>query len=279
MTCHRTIDTPAGVLAYERTGHGSAVLLIHGCGIVGDGWRPQIDALADRFTLLAFDHRGLGGSELRGRLSVEGMAEDALAVLETERIERAHVVGHSLGGLIAQQLALVTPDRVASLSLLCTFAHGRQGARMTPGLALTALRMRIGTREMRRQAFVELVMPASYLAGVDRARLAAELQPLFGRDLGDNPSVILKQVAAMAKFDPRERLRALPRVPVLVVSAQQDRIALPAYGRELAGAIPGARYVEIAGAGHGVTIQRAPEINALLAQHFAAAMPTAATQV
>jgi 3-oxoadipate enol-lactonase len=267
----RTLTGPAGALAYERRGHGPAVLLIHGCGVVGNGWRPQVDGLSDRFDLLTFDHRGLGGSQLRGELSVEGMAEDALALLDAEAIARAHVVGHSLGGLVAQQLALAAPSRIASLSLLCTFAHGRQGARLSAGLLMTALRMRIGTREMRRQAFVELVMPATYLAGVDRRGLARDLAPLFGRDLADNPSVILKQVKAMSAFDARARLPGLPRVPVLVASASEDRIALPQYGLDLAAAIPGSRYVELAGAGHGVTIQRATDVNALLAGHFAAA--------
>jgi 3-oxoadipate enol-lactonase len=272
MDARRSLSTRAGVLAYERTGRrGPAVLLIQGCGVAGNGWRPQVDGLSDRFDLLTFDNRGLGRSELRTPLTVEGMAEDALAILDAEQVDRAHLVGHSMGGVIAQQLALAAPARVASLSLLCTFARGRQGARLTPALALTALRMRIGSRAMRRQAFVELVMPPSYLARVDRVRLATDLGTIFGRDLADNPPVVMKQVAAMARFDAGSRLSELGRVPVLVISAAEDRIARPRYGRELAAAIPGARYVEIADAGHGVTIQRAGRINTLLAEHIVTA--------
>jgi pimeloyl-ACP methyl ester carboxylesterase len=267
----RTLTTPAGRLAYTREGTGPPVLLIQGAGVVGNGWRPQIDSLSGRFDLIAFDNRGIGGSELRGRLTVEGMARDALAVMDAEGIDRFHVAGHSLGGLIAQELALAAPSRVRSLALLCTFAHGRQGAVMSWGMLATALRMRIGSRAMRRRAFLELVMPAGYLASVNHAALAEQLRPLFGRDLADSPNITFKQVAAMARYDAFARLPDLPRVPTLVVSAAHDRIARPAFGRELAAGITGARFVEIADAGHGVTIQCAEQINDLLIHHLLAA--------
>jgi pimeloyl-ACP methyl ester carboxylesterase len=111
-------------------------------------------------------------------------------------------------------------------------------------------------------------MPASYLAANDRRQLSAELAPLFGRDLANQPAVVMKQVRAMSRYDAAPRFAELAPVPTLVVSATEDRIARPAYGRALAAAIPGARFVEIAGAAHGVTIQKADEINALLAEHW-----------
>jgi pimeloyl-ACP methyl ester carboxylesterase len=85
----------------------------------------------------------------------------------------------------------------------------------------------------------------------------------------------MKQLRAMSRFDVRDRLGSLGRIPTLVVSAAFDRIARPAFGRELAAAIPSARYVEIPDAAHGVTIQRAAEINELLALHFAGATAVA----
>lgn len=88
------------------------------------GWRPQLEGLQDRFDLIAFDNRGMGGSELIGPLTVEAMADDAAAILAAEGIARAHIAGHSLGGFVALQLALAAPSRVRSLALLCTFAHG-----------------------------------------------------------------------------------------------------------------------------------------------------------
>ena len=199
---------------------------------------------------------------------IPDMATDALALMTLVGIERFHVVGHSMGGLIAQEMALRQPARIASLAFLCTFAHGPQGARPSLGMLLTALRTRIGTRRMRRHAFVELVMPIEYLRKTNRAQLAERLRPLFGRDLADQPPIVMKQVRAMAKYDAGDRLHLLGAIPTLVVSAAHDRIARPAFGRELARAIPGAVYVELANAGHGVTIQHANEVNDLLSAHL-----------
>jgi aminoacrylate hydrolase len=257
---------------YDRVGRGPVVLMLQGCGVVGEGWRPQVMGLSDRFTCLTIDNRGIGGSETSAkRLSVEQMAADARAVMDAEGIENFHIVGHSMGGLLAQQIAIETPARVTSLSLLCTFAHGKQGARITPGMLWTGMRMMIGTRAMRRNAFMELVMPASVLRSRDRAQLAEELRPLFGHDLADQPPVTMRQVAAMGRYDAFDRFAVLAAIPTLVVSAALDRVALPVYGRELAAGIPGARFVEIPEAGHGVAIQCAALVNAMLADHIDAA--------
>lgn len=259
-------------VSYSRAGRGPAVLLLQGVGLIGEGWRPQVAGLRDRFDLVTLDNRGIGGSVLGDDpLTVEAMAADALAVMDAERLDRFHLAGHSLGGLIAQQVALLAPARVRSLALLCTFTQGKEGARLTPSTLLTGVRTRLGTRRMRRQAFLELVMPAAFLNTVDRDALAARLEPLFGHDLGDQPPIVMKQLRAMSRFDPTSRLSALSSIPTLVVSAELDRIALPRYGRALAAAIAGARFVEIPDAGHGVTIHRAAEINSLLASHFSAA--------
>jgi pimeloyl-ACP methyl ester carboxylesterase len=237
--------------------------------VVGEGWRPQVEGLADRYTLISFDNRGIGASTSGNTpLSIEAMADDALAVAGAEGVERFHLAGHSMGGLIAQRIALIAPQRVLSLSFLCTFLKGREAARVTPAILLSALRMHVGTRAMRRRAFMRLVMPDAYLRQADLVRLAGELGQLFGRDLADQPSIVMKQLRAMSRFDVSARLGELAAIPTLVVSAALDRIALPEYGRSLAAAIPGARYVEIEDAAHGVTIHRADVINDLLSEHF-----------
>jgi pimeloyl-ACP methyl ester carboxylesterase len=264
-----TLETPGASLVYSRTGTGPPVLLIQGVGVVGHGWKPQVDGLRERFTLVSFDNRGIGGSISRdGRLTIEAMAADALAVMDTQGFDRFHVAGHSMGGVVAQALALTAPARVRSLAFLCTFARGKDGSKVTLPMLATALRMRIGSRAMRRKAFLELIMPERYLRQIDRDALAAELRPLFGRDLADQPPIVMKQLNAMSRFDAGTRLTALAPIPTLVVSAAEDRIAPPATGRALAAAIPGAMYLEIADAGHGLPIHRAAETNALLAEHW-----------
>jgi pimeloyl-ACP methyl ester carboxylesterase len=264
------LQTRGASIAWRRTGTGPAVLLLQGVGVVGNGWRPQIDPLADRYTLVDIDNRGIGESTFDGgELSIEAMADDALAVLEAAGLERAHVVGHSMGGLIAQHVALTAPARVMSLTLMCTFLRGRQGSTPTLGMLPTAIRSRFGTRRMRRHAFLELILPPAALQGLDREVIAARLAVLFGHDLADQAPVTMTQLRTMGRYDASPKLSALAGIPTLVMSARHDRIALPAYGRALADAIPGAQFVEIADAGHALPIQCAPRVNAILEAHFA----------
>lgn len=267
-----TLERPDTTIHYEVDGSGPPVLLIQGVGVIGAGWSPQVEGLRDQFTLCAFDNRGIGRSApLTRATTVEAMAGDALALLDALGWDRAHVVGHSMGGLIAEQLALDASTRVRSLALLCTPESGRAGARPSPRVAWIGLRGRVGTREMRRAAFLELVLPRSALLGADLGAHAERLAVLFGRDLADNPPILLKQLRAMGRHDITGRLSALASIPTLVVSADEDPIAPPSAGRATAERIGSARHVELPDAGHGVTIHAAEVINGLLAHHWLAA--------
>lgn len=266
MTAH-TVLHDGCPLSWSERGSGPPVLFIQGVGVHGAGWRPQIDALADTHRCLWFDHRGIGRSLPRGaEVALARMAADARTVLDAAGVTCAHVIGHSLGGLVAQELALGTPDRVRSLALLCTMARGRDAAR-TKGMLWLGLRSRIGSARARRRAFLRIVMPDAALARVDRDALAAELAPLFGHDLAHHPAVEMQQLRALRAADTSARLHALA-VPTLVVSAAHDRIAPPALGRALRDAIPGARYVELAEHGHGAPILASAQVNELLRDHL-----------
>ena len=266
----KQLQRPGATIHYVREGTGTPLVLVQGAGVIGEGWRPQIDALRASHAIVAPDNRGIGGSTYRASaLTIEDMAADVLAIADAEGFDRFHLAGHSIGGLIAQEIALRARSRVLGLALLCTFERGGQASRLTPAIIWKGLRTRIGTRAMRRQAFMELVMPGGYLAGVDREALASQLATLFGHDLADQPAIVMKQLGAASRFDASGRLQDLAGVPTLVLSARHDAIALPEYGRALAARIPGARYVEIADGGHAVTIQCAHEVNALLAEHLA----------
>jgi len=262
------LETAGAAIHYSRDGNGPAVVLVQGVGVIGKGWKPQVEALRDRYTLITIDNRGIGRSTASTPPTIEAMAADVLAVADAEHVDRFHLAGHSMGGVIAQQVALTVPSRIFSLALLCTFFRGRQGTMIAPSKLGTAIRSRVGTRRMRRRAFVELVMPREFLATQDRDRLCADLGELFGRDLADSPAIVMQQLRAMGRYDASERLSHLNGIPTLVVSAEHDCIARPKYGRALAAAIPGARYVEIPGAGHAVVIQKADEVNRLLREHL-----------
>lgn len=258
-------------LHYWIEGSGTPILWIQGSGVHGAGWRPQIDVLSARYQCIWFDNRGMGQSQPAAPpITVEQMTADALAVMDAAGCASAHIVGHSLGGLIAQHLALTARPRVKSLSLLCTFSRGQDATALTPWMLWVGLRTRIGNKRQRRRAFLQMVMPPETYSSADLDALAQQLEPLFGHDLADQPPVVMRQLRAMARFDAGSRLRELASIPTLVLSGELDRIAPPVSGRALAAAIPGARYVELAGAGHAAPIHRAGEINALLAEHFAA---------
>lgn len=258
-----------GDLYYELSGQGSPVLLIQGVGTAGETWRPQVLGLQHEFQTLLFDNRGIGRSvPLRGKISIAAMAEDAAALIEAAGWSSVHVVGHSMGGIIAQQLALDFPKRVRSLSLLCTFSKGKEAARLTPWVLWMTLRTRVGSTRMRRHAFLEMLISKQRLESADLDALATQYGRMIGRDLSDQPPILMKQVMAMGRNNCSARLGELSNIPTLVVSADEDRIAQPRFGRRLAELIPGAGFKLITGASHGVTLEKPDETNRLLGDFF-----------
>lgn len=268
----RTVEHRGCPLAYDVRGEGPPVLLIQGVGVHGDGWLPQTEVLAAKYRCVTFDNRGIGRSVPAGApVTVEQMAADACAILDAEKVEAAHVVGHSLGGLVALRVALEARSRVKSLALMCTFADGRAAAPLTLRMIWLGMRTRVGTRRMRRHGFLRLVTPADALVGVDLDAMAEKLEPLFGHDLGDHPPVEGAQLAAMRKYSAAPRLAELAGTPVLVLSGAHDPISPPRVSASLADGIPGARHVAFADASHGLPIQHASRVNGLLTEHLAAA--------
>ncbi len=264
-------DDGAALAVYDE-GSGPPVLWIQGTGVAAVGWSPQIEDLRTSFRCVSFDHRGIGASTRGpGPITVERLARDALAVLDALGLPRAHLAGHSLGGLVALVAARLARERVASLSLLCTFADGNVPTRLSASVAWIGTRTVLGTAAMRRRAFLELIRSPSELAGIDRDAEAARLAAVFGRDLADSPPIVREQVWAMRGVDETPHLPALAGVPTLVLSGADDLLAPAWAGRALAAGIPGARFEEWAGTAHGLPLTRRAEANALLASFLAGA--------
>ncbi len=261
-------------LAWWMRGKGPAVLFIQGCGVQGHAWLPQIDALAENYTCIWFDNRGMGLSQPVGTtLTVDRMAQDAKSILQASGHDKAHVVGHSLGGLIAQRLALNNPASVMSLALLCTFSGGKYTAPLTMRMIWLGLRTVMGTQHMRRMGFLRLVTAPGSIE--EPNALADRLGKLFGHDLAEQPTIVKAQLAAMRAEDVTSRLGDLVKQSVLVVSATHDPIAPPSCAKILCNAMPHARYVEVADASHALPITHADQINLLLKQHLSALSPFA----
>lgn len=260
-------------LFYEVSGEtGDPIVFIQGIGVAGGAWQPQIDDLRRTHRTMQFDNRGYGQSiwdDTRG-LSIDQMVDDTLALIDNAGWDACHIVGHSMGGVIAQRFALSHPKRVKSLALLCTVARGADAVRVAPKVFWIGLRTRLGPAAARRNAFLELIYPDAHLAAVDRPALAAALAPLFGRDLAANPAIMMRQAMALRAHDCTSQLASLKGVKTLVLSAEFDPIAPPRFGRKLAAAIPGAEFVEIVGASHGVPIHCAAAVNTHLRKLFAA---------
>ena len=250
-------------------GQGPAILFIQGCGVQGNAWLPQVEKLAEIYTCIWFDNRGMGLSQPTGaKVTVDRMSQDVRCILEASGHSKAHLVGHSLGGLVAQRFAVDNPASVLSLALLCTFSGGKYAAPLTLRMILLGLGTLIGTRRMRRKGFMKLVLPPGPIDQPDE--LADRLGNMFGHDLAEQPAIVKAQLAAMRGENVTAWLKELKALPTLVISGRHDPIAPPSSGRILCDSIPNSRYIEIADASHALPITHADEINRLIKEHIAA---------
>jgi pimeloyl-ACP methyl ester carboxylesterase len=245
--------------------------MIQGVGVFGSGWLPQLPALTPHFTCLTWDHRGIGPSQPIGtKITIAQLVDDSLALMDAQGWNFAHVVGHSMGGVIAQELALRSRHRVRSLTLMCTVSKGSDATGMTWPRFWIGSRTWVGPRAARRRAFLQMVLPPGELPRdpAETGKLAESLGKYFGHDLADHPPNAMKQLGALGAHDCTPKLGELSGVPTLVISAEHDIIAPARCGAAMAKAIPGARFAEIRGAAHGAPMMRADEVNHLLLQHL-----------
>ncbi len=256
-------------------GSGPRVLWIMGMGATREAWRGQVAAFQHTHQQLTFDNPGIGGSgPIQGRLSVPGMAQDALLLMDHVGWESAHVVGVSLGGMVAQELALGARERVLSLSLLTTHGGGRGLEPLPPagGLVLF-LRQRFavmrGQTKQSERLLMELLFPPEALNGPAGQEAAEALGSVFaGRDRMD---ALQAQTWAAVRHDTARRLHELEGIRTLVVRSVQDRLVSPAAQAKLHARIPGAELFDLDEAGHGALSQCRDAINERLREHFGTA--------
>lgn len=269
-----TFEHADATLHYTLDGQGPPVILLTGFAVGGGVWENQVAALRERYRLICLDNRGAGKTRSPSKAwTMRDLAGDVLALMDHLGLGSAHLVGCSMGGMIAQEVALMARARLHSLTLIATHA-GRIVDRL-PRYATVAgfLRSNIGDREARRRAVERLLFPGHYLANGPRDRIDHALE----RDFLVQPPWPdrLGQLAAILSHDTSRRLRRLAGLPTLVVVAGQDALLPPSGCAALATLIPGARKVILADAGHGVIGQCPGEVNAALVDHFEAARPSA----
>ena len=250
MRGNRFADNGSSRIAYElrgRRGRKPWLVLIQGLGFDRMGWAPVIPALQRRFRLVLIDNRGSGRSTTADRdFSVADMARDVIAVLDTSGIARAHVLGVSLGGMVAQELAIRHPPRVDRLVLACT----------SPGWPYAYPMPRTSVRRMVSAA--GMPVEAAQWSLVENALSPESVvkQPDLVERIVDNQRGRLADRAAWkalasagATYSGGTRQSSIG-APTLIMYGDSDVVVDPRNSRLLADRIPGARLVVFSGLGH-----------------------------
>lgn len=256
-------------LSYGCAGtHGPRVLMVQGVGCVGEGWRPQIEDLARDHQVAWLDNRGIGGSlPLSGAVTIEAMARDCQHLIRHLGWDRVHLVGHSMGGVIVQQVARDMPAHTASLTLMSTVRRGRDASIPSLASIVVSLRTRFGSDRARWLKAAALPFPPAYRATLPDDEQLRLMQMIFCRDFLSTPAIVRKQVAALWAHRGGD-MAGLMSTPTLIVTGAQDIVVHTRHSDDLKAQLPQARLQRLADAGHGVPLQHAAAVNQLLRDHF-----------
>ena len=237
---------------------GPAVLLIMGLGYPAAMWFRQMPALTERYRVIRLDNRGAGhtGDVPGAPYTVETMAADCLAVLDAAEVTTAHVVGISMGGLMAQEIALTEPERVRSLCLLATHPGIAHAVLNPEAMAMLGNRGELTAREA-----AETSMPFNYASSTPRERIEEDWAvrlPLAATNKG-----YLAQLAGTSQWDGYDRLGRVAS-PTLVLHGELDALVPPENGRIIAERIPGAELVTVPQANHLLGTDQPEQVSELL---------------
>jgi 3-oxoadipate enol-lactonase len=239
------LDKDGRRLHWQESGSGTPLLLIMGASYSSRLWYPAVPTLSGKHRVLTFDNRGTGESTATKVASISDMARDALAVLDAAGVEKAHVYGVSLGGVVAQQVALEAPERVTSLVLGCTGILSADKPRAPKAvLWLYRLPKRVRTAIGKKASGYGPACPPDR-AAADLVVLRADTNTVMGLMQQQNAlraySVSLEQVAALTML-------------ALVLHGDADSVVPHVWGEELAATLPDARFISYPGAGHNYLV-------------------------
>ncbi|SFM65911.1 alpha/beta fold hydrolase [Thermodesulforhabdus norvegica] len=251
---------------YEVHGDGAPLIFLSGLSGGAWSWYRQIPYFKERYRVIVFDNRGAGRSSMPpGPYSMEDFAGDALALLEELGIDRAFVVGISMGGMIAQQLAVMAPDRVRAMVLGCT--HCGRARRIAPEAWVLE---RLGNNQgLTPEEILDKNIPLLF-GPAFREKHPEEIEEYKKVHLSMPPQPIdafQAQVAAINTFDVCEKLSAL-KCPVLIITGKDDILVPPENSRVLAELIPNARLVEWENIGHAIHLENPELFNSTVDSFF-----------
>jgi 3-oxoadipate enol-lactonase len=249
---------------YEVHGDaGAPVVLIQGLGANRTFWNPNLPSLVERHRILLLDYRGSGDTDKpAGPYSTRQFADDIARLMDAVGFPRAHVVGRSMGGCIAQWMGIHHPDKVRSLILAATWARADGMLRRTLESWANLLE-KAGTEGLFEQAFLWC-----YTRDFFEPRHAASLAALDTLVTGNRPpaDAFRRQSRAGQEHDALGRLSSI-RAPTLVLVGREDILTPPKFSEELAGRIPGAELKVLGGLGHAF-YEQAPEVFNQAAEEF-----------
>ncbi|HTU79877.1 MAG TPA: alpha/beta fold hydrolase [Solirubrobacteraceae bacterium] len=261
------IDVGEVQLDYERSGAGPPLLMIVGMSGSALTWgEPFLELLRADFEVIVYDHQGVGASSrLEGPITTREMAAHAAGLLAALELDSAHVLGISMGGMIAQELALASPERIRTLTLGCTYCGGPNSVRSgeDPWRRIAEARA-AGDRQLALRASWENNVSATFAA--DRREFRRFAERALRRPVA--VAVIERQGRAVIAHDTCERLGRI-ELPTLVIHGSEDRLLPLANGRMIAELIPGARLEVFDGVGHLFFLERPERSAALLREHAA----------
>jgi 3-oxoadipate enol-lactonase len=238
---------------YDEAGQGFPLFLIGGLGFGRWGWFRQVPALSRHFRVVTFDVK----RERVLREGVEDLASDVVALMGHLGVGKAHVLGASLGGFVAQELALLRPDLVERLVLVSTSFGGRGRETMSPAALMDMLGWGSFTEDGAVRRGLEGATSEKY-----RKERPEEFEEIVHSRLADSPSAssYFEQMQAGARFDISGSVEDIT-APTLVVHGADDRYVPPANAAALAEALPEAKLRVLDGAGHLVFIERFADVN------------------
>jgi len=248
-----TVHTSAGTVAYRELGSGPTLLLIAGADESIDGWPPNfVDALAAHHKVVVFDNAGIGATSAvsaPASLSITAMASQTSALISALRLHRPAVLGWSMGGMIAQALAISHPAQVSRLILAATAPGTGKAVPLPPAATVVGLKP---------AKVVAQLFPNNQAAAASAYVNAIQQYPgFYGVSAATFHSQYLAAQRWMAGQDAVGRLTRDIRVPTLVAGGTRDRFMAPANERLLAGSVPGAKLLLFDDAGHAFLFQDA----------------------
>ena len=235
-------------LEYERSGAGPPLLLIQGMsGTLWHWGEPFLEPLRREFEVIIYNHRGVGASSvLEGEVTIAQMAEDGAGLLAALDIGAAHVLGISMGGMVAQELALAHPELVITLALGCTYCGGEGSSLAAPEVVQRlAQAMLSGNRELALRTGFDVNVSPKMAADAEAYARFLEI----GQEHAVALPVVMAQAQACAAHDTSGRLAQLA-MPTLVMHGTEDEMIPVANGRLIASLIPGSELEIFGGVGH-----------------------------